>query len=487
MQRRYLLSMASLIVVDLGITGLFLIVSGRGGLLPSDLLANVLILGVVNALGAAVLFRPVARFLAGVGDAEAARRRTQRLAGLSATWAVVVTLLYCASAFRLGIFWPESDSFATLPASVRTGALVWFAVVYAVYYGFYVYFLINDFLIDLKRGLWERGVRTDPRRGWLGIKIIVPLVVVMLVPNLLIVFDLTIFRELRAAQGLDVTETLLLDLLASGFLLVVSLVFVMRSLLRPIALLMPAIEASRGGDLDAVVPVTSSDELGVLTERFNEMLDGLRERAFIRETFGRYVPQNVVAELMARRAPPAPMSTVATVLFVDIEGFTAFAESRAPEVVLGTLNAYFAAAVEPITRHGGVVNQFHGDAILATFNVPVADPAHADHAVAAAADLRSVVASGRFAGETLDIRIGINTGPVVAGIVGSSHRQSYTVHGDAVNIAARLEALNKDLATRILISESTAVLLKGSHALRPCGVFQLRGSSRGITVYELLC
>lgn len=477
--------MTSLFFVDLGITGIFLIVSGHGDLLPAGLAVNLVVLGALNVAGAAWLFRPVARFLAGRGSPEAARQRTQSLAGLSAAWAAIVTLLYCTAAFSLGIFLPEAAPFAALPHTVRTGGLVWFGIVYVVYYGFYIYFLINDYLVDLKLRLWELGIRTDPRRGRLAVKIVVPLVIVMVFPSLLIVLDLTVFAELRAAQGLDMADTLALDVLASGFLLVVSLVFVMRGLLRPVRRLMPAIEASRDGAFDAIVPVTSSDELGVLTERFNEMLDGLRERAFIRETFGRYVPSSVVAELLARRAPPAPASTVATILFVDIEGFTAFAESRAPEAVLNTLNAYFAAAVEPITRHGGVVNQFQGDAILATFNVPVADPAHADRAVAAAAELSAVVAAQRFAGETLNVRVGINTGPVVAGIVGSSHRHGYTVHGDAVNVAARLEALNKELGTRILLSDSTASLLTAGCPVRRCGAFRLRGSSRHTVVFEL--
>ena len=485
MTRRYIIRMASVVAVDFVITGIFLLVAERYEIIATELAINVLVLGLLNAVGAMVLFRPVARFLAGRGDASAARRRTEHLAELSAAWVAVVTLVYCTFAFSLGVFWPEGTSFDALPQPTQWGALAWFAFVYTAYYTFYIYFLISDFEIDLKLRLWERGVQTDPRRGWIVFKITTPLFMVAVVPTLLIVFDLTVFRELRALQGLTVTGTILLDLLSSVFLFVVSLVFVSRSLLRPIRRLMPAIETLRRGDLDAAVPITSSDELGLLTENFNEMLDGLREQAFIRDTFGRYVPEKIAAALLEGRGKLEPRSTVATILFVDMEGFTAFTEANEPEVVLGMLNAYFTAAVEPITRHGGVVNQFQGDAILATFNLPVEDPHHADQAVAAAVEIQQTIDAGRFAGARVRARVGINTGPLVAGLVGSGDRQTYAVHGDAVNLAARLEALNKELGTRILISEATAALLSNAPHLAPRGAFRLRGKSRSVTVYEV--
>ena len=165
MTRRYLISMASVVLVDLGITGIFLLVSGRAGVFVADFAVNIAVLGALNVAGAAVLFRPIRRFLAGTGGAEAARRRVERLAELSAAWAIVVTLIYCVVAFSLGIFWPEGTSYDALPSHVRAAAPAWFAFVYSAYYAFYVYFL-NSGTVILKTIQPRRGsVRTpSPHR-----------------------------------------------------------------------------------------------------------------------------------------------------------------------------------------------------------------------------------------------------------------------------------------------------------------------------------
>jgi adenylate cyclase len=149
------------------------------------------------------------------------------------------------------------------------------------------------------------------------------------------------------------------------------------------------------------------------------------------------------------------------------------------------LNEYFSAVIEPITEHGGVVNQFQGDAMLVTFNAPVADPLHADHAVQAALGIQAASRDRTFAGAGLRTRIGISTGQVVAGNVGSGDRINYTVHGDAVNLAARLEGLNKEYGTQVLIAGTTVDLLKGSYALAPIGSVAVRGRSGTVNVFKL--
>ena len=134
-----------------------------------------------------------------------------------------------------------------------------------------------------------------------------------------------------------------------------------------------------------------------------------------------------------------PIERQATVLFIDLTGFTKLTEAKGPRAIVDILNAYFDAATEIIGKHNGVVTQFQGDAILAIFNVPFEDEDHAQHAFDAATDLLDTVRNETFAGEQLAIRIGLNSGPLIAGNVGGGGRQSYTVHGDAVNLAARLE------------------------------------------------
>ncbi len=146
----------------------------------------------------------------------------------------------------------------------------------------------------------------------------------------------------------------------------------------------------------------------------------------------------------------------ATVLFLDLEGFTTLSERLPPDELVRTLNRFYGAVAEPIVRHAGVIDQFQGDAILATFNAPRPHPDHAANAVRAALEIQALLGTAEFGdGLALRARIGINTGIVVHGLIGTPDRLGYTVIGDEVNIAARLEALNKDYGTTIIVSEQT--------------------------------
>jgi class 3 adenylate cyclase/putative methionine-R-sulfoxide reductase with GAF domain len=211
-----------------------------------------------------------------------------------------------------------------------------------------------------------------------------------------------------------------------------------------------------------------------------------RQLAIIREVFGKYVPEDVAEAIVAGRGTLEPIQTTATVLYTDLEAFTSLVQDMPPRQVVQMLNEYFPSVIEPINRHGGVVNQFQGDAMLVTFNVPVADPRHADQAVAAAREIQEVVSGRTFAGVALRTRIGINTGPVIAGNIGSGERINYTVHGDAVNIAARLEQLNKEHGTLVLVSGSTVSLLEGTYRLDSIGEVAVRGKHDRIEVFELV-
>ena len=149
------------------------------------------------------------------------------------------------------------------------------------------------------------------------------------------------------------------------------------------------------------------------------------------------------------------------------------------------LNEYFAVVLEPIRSHGGIVNQFQGDAMLVTYNVPVEDPRHADHAVRSAIDIQTLLVEQRFAGVRLRTRIGINTGPIVAGNVGTGDRLHYTVHGDAVNVAAKLEQLNKAHDTHTLISEATVAVLQDDYPIKRLGDIQIHGKDAMVSAYTL--
>lgn len=210
-----------------------------------------------------------------------------------------------------------------------------------------------------------------------------------------------------------------------------------------------------------------------------------RERASITRTLGRYVPEAVAEALIQEGGEVAPVQRTATVLFVDIENFTSIAESRSPGDVVRMLNAYFEAATGVIDRHGGIITQFQGDAILATFNVPLEDAEHAAKSVAAAVDIEREIVGHEFAGVRLNARVGVNTGEVMAGSVGAEGRRSYTVHGDAVNLAARLEALNKQFGTRVLVSQATANAAGDGFEFREVGTETVRGTSRPVRLFTV--
>ncbi len=212
-------------------------------------------------------------------------------------------------------------------------------------------------------------------------------------------------------------------------------------------------------------------------------LEAERDRATLSGIFGRFVPQAIVNAMVAGRGALAPVEREATVLFADIAGFTGMTERAGAVRTVEILNAYFDEVTQIISAHNGIVTQFQGDAVLATFNVPLEDPGHAANAFAAALAILACVAEREFAGERIRVRIGINTGSLVAGNVGGGGRQSYTVHGDAVNLAARLEALCKEHGTSLLLSAATAKALPGAR-LVAVGTIAVRGLAEPVTVYS---
>lgn len=257
----------------------------------------------------------------------------------------------------------------------------------------------------------------------------------------------------------------------------------------------PVIVISSLDEMDSVVRCVrmgAEDHLSkpfdptLLEARVGACLEKRQMRKTIIEALGKYVPESVATSIVRDQGSLRPTRTTATVLFSDIANFTTIAESMSPDKVFQMLNEYFPAVVEPIMAHGGVVNQFQGDALLVTFNVPVEDPLHADNAVRAAIAIQEAVGQRRFGDIELRTRVGINTGEVIAGNVGAGSRYNYTVHGDAVNSAARLEQLNKEYGTSTIVSESTTELLGGSYPIEPLGEVPIRGRREAVRIYTLV-
>jgi adenylate cyclase len=217
-----------------------------------------------------------------------------------------------------------------------------------------------------------------------------------------------------------------------------------------------------------------------------------REKRQVKRLFARYVPKDVFEQLMAdpEQASLGGRRRTMTVLFSDVRGFTAMSEKATPEDVVAQLNEYFSRMVDVLFAHRGTLDKFVGDMVMGLFGAPLDDPDHAEHAVQAALAMTRALdeLNEQWAAEgrpVLDIGIGISTGEMVAGNIGSSAIMSYTVIGDAVNLGARLESLNKEYGTRIIISEATREALKGRYDIRPLGAVVVKGKSRPVAIYEV--
>ena len=215
-----------------------------------------------------------------------------------------------------------------------------------------------------------------------------------------------------------------------------------------------------GAEVDKVIAIlVVTAILGYAITRNRRLLTFAVTESATNSDLARFVPEEV-ARLIKTSDDGVQLGfgelREATVLFLDLEGFTTLSERLAPADLVRMLNEFYAAVGEPIARYDGAINQFQGDAILATFNAPRMNPEHAANAIAAALEIQDLLGKRTFGeGQSLRARIGINTGIVIHGLIGTPDRLGYTVIGDEVNIAARLEALNKDYGTSIIVSEST--------------------------------
>ena len=265
--------------------------------------------------------------------------------------------------------------------------------------------------------------------------------------------------------------------------------YVGRTIIRPLRSLESAMERVEAGDLDAAAAVTTSDEIGHLSGVFNRMLEGLRREAMVRDLFGQYVSPEVARLAIEQHGELVGQVTNCTVLFVDIRRFTALAEVLPPERLIGTLNRYFAQMLAAVEAEGGMVNKFGGDSLLAIFGSPLnPSPDHAARAVGAALAMRRALAEfnrQQAAAEMPELQVGfgIATGEVVAGNVGSSRKLEYTVIGDPVNLAARLQELTPELGVEILLSPETARLAKDAAQLRSLGEIDVRGRAQRVEVF----
>jgi adenylate cyclase len=244
-----------------------------------------------------------------------------------------------------------------------------------------------------------------------------------------------------------------------------------------------ALARIRAGDLEARVSVDDSGEVGALQMGFNEMAAGLAERQRIRETFGTYVDRDVAEHILREGTALEGEQVEVTLLFLDIRNFTTFAERLSAPEVVSTLNRLFEAIVPLIHARGGHVDKYVGDGLLAVFGAPRRHTDHADRALTAALEIARAV-DDEF-GDELSVGIGLDSGPVVAGNVGGAGRLEFSVIGDAVNVAARVESATRETGDRVLIAGRTTELLRPTNDVelveRPG--LTLKGKTRPVEVY----
>ena len=221
------------------------------------------------------------------------------------------------------------------------------------------------------------------------------------------------------------------------------------------------------------------------------MVDGLEEREHMKDTFGRFVSRDVAEAVLAGRVPLEGEKREVSILFQDIRGFTALSEKLDPATLLNVLNRFFTEVVAAVEAEGGVVKQFTGDGVMALFGAPQAREDHRDARRACGAGHRGAARAAECGGSkkglpSLSIGIGIHTGEVVAGLIGPDERVEYGVVGEAVNLAARVESLTKDVGTTILVSGEIASRLGSEFRLGRTESLPVKGKTDPVRVVEIL-
>jgi adenylate cyclase len=254
-----------------------------------------------------------------------------------------------------------------------------------------------------------------------------------------------------------------------------------KSILRPINDLRHATEALAEGRYDVSVPVTTGDELGELASSFNEMVEGLAERERLREVFGTYLDKEIAEYILSEGFAEEGEEVEVSVLVCDVRDFTGFAARASAKEVVSRLNQLFEVMVPIVGRHGGHVDKFLGDGLLGVFGAPEPFPDHADRAVLAACEMASKVNSRDDLG--LRIGVGVNTGLVVAGSIGGGGRLNFSVIGDAVNVAARVEAATREVGEDVLITSRTVERLTSAIQAENCGRRALKGIDEPVALF----
>ena len=267
--------------------------------------------------------------------------------------------------------------------------------------------------------------------------------------------------------------------------------FFSKSLTFPVRNLVVATKMIEAGQFNIDLKAKSKDEIGVLTNAFVEMGRGLEEKERMKDAFGRFVNQEIAEMAMKNEIQLGGEIKQATIFFSDIRAFTAISEKLTPSEVVEFLNDYMTLMVECVNENHGFVDKYIGDAIMAVWGTPISHGNDAENAINGALKMRTALMKfnldrGSEKKPIIRIGCGLNTGDVLAGQIGSTERMEYTVIGDAVNLASRIEALNKPMGTDLLISQNTADIVEGIYDLVPMNKIKVKGKSKPQQIYAVL-
>jgi len=299
------------------------------------------------------------------------------------------------------------------------------------------------------------------------------------------------------------TQAVLISAIVTLLAAIVGLIFanlVSGGIIRSVRQLLEGTRAVEAGQLDQSIEVTTGDEIGQLAAAFNRMVVQLRDNQRIRETFGKYIDPRVVEGLIDRPTLTAAegQRRVMTVLFCDLKGFTSLSEGMTPQGLVKVMNRYLSIMSEPIRTNRGIIDKYIGDGIMAYWGPPFVDEAdHARFACLAAMEMIERIATLRqeipeLLGvrgtpmEKCDLRIGVATGEALVGSIGSDVMMSYTVMGDVVNLASRLEGVNKTYGTRNLVSERTIAAAGAALEVREIDRVVVAGHTHSEIIFEIL-
>jgi adenylate cyclase len=299
------------------------------------------------------------------------------------------------------------------------------------------------------------------------------------------------------------TQAVLISAIATLLAAIVGLIFanlVSGGIIRSVRQLLEGTRAVEAGDLDQSIDVVAGDEIGQLAAAFNRMVVQLRDNQRVRETFGKYIDPRVVEGLIDRPNLTAAegQRRVMTVLFCDLKGFTSLSEGMTPQGLVKVMNRYLSIMSEPIRSNRGIIDKYIGDGIMAYWGPPFVDEAdHARFASLAALEMIERIATLRreipeLLGvrgtpmEKCDLRIGVATGEALVGSIGSDVMMSYTVMGDVVNLASRLEGANKAYGTRNLVSARTIAATGGAFEVREIDRVVVEGHTHSEVIFEIL-